>query len=199
MTDVNLTELARLHGMHRYTAYRWFQNGKLPVPVVRVNARSVLAAPDAVLGPARGGLGKSARVSSHDQKACLGPQVACLTGWAAQSGRGVVRAEAAAGSGTSGQARRLLVSQDVQTVVAGHRDRHGRMSTQLAGAARSWHGRGLVVPGPDAADGDLVRDVAQVLASCCVRAYGRRPARNRAGKARRAVRDVGPASPRAAR
>lgn len=50
MGDVNLTEWARLHGMHWQAAYQWFRTGTLPVLVVRVNARSVLAVPDAVLG-----------------------------------------------------------------------------------------------------------------------------------------------------
>ena len=111
MGDVNLTEWARLYGMRRQAAYRRFRNGTLQVPVVRVNARSVLAAPDAVLGPARGGIGLSAWVSSHDQKVGLGRQVARRTEWAAQSGRAVVRAEAATGSGAGGagpEARRLL-------------------------------------------------------------------------------------------
>jgi putative resolvase len=40
---------------------------------------------------------------------------------------------------------------------------------------------------------DLVRDMVEVLTSCCARLYGRRSARNRALKAVRcAERDVGP-------
>jgi hypothetical protein len=43
---------------------------------------------------------------------------------------------------------------------------------------------------------DLVRDMTQVLTSCCARPYGRRPARNRAEKALRCMaRDTGPAAP----
>jgi predicted site-specific integrase-resolvase len=45
----------------------------------------------------------------------------------------------------------------------------------------------------------VVRVEAEVLASFCAHLHGRRPARNRAGKALRyAARDTGPASPRAA-
>jgi putative resolvase len=33
---VNLTEWARLQGVHPQTAYRWFRQGSLPVPAVRV-------------------------------------------------------------------------------------------------------------------------------------------------------------------
>jgi predicted site-specific integrase-resolvase len=46
---------------------------------------------------------------------------------------------------------------------------------------------------------DLVRDMTQVLISCCARPYGRRPARNRAEKALRCMaRDTGPAPPQVA-
>lgn len=98
-------------------------------------------------------------------------------------------------NGSRSKARRLLADPGVQTVVAGHRDRLGRMNTELVEAALSAHGRRLVVLNPGEADDDLVRDVTEVLTSFCARRYGRRSARNRAEKALRcAARDVGPAS-----
>ncbi len=112
-----------------------------------------------------------------------------------------MRVEAEVGSGMNGarsKARRLLADPGVQTVVVEHRDRLGRMNTELVEAALSAHGRGLVVLDPDEVDDDLVRDVTEVLTSFCARLYGRRSARNRAEKALRcAARDVGPASPQA--
>jgi putative resolvase len=195
---VNLTDWARLQGLHPQTAYRWFREGKLPVPAVRVNSRSVLVAPDAALAPARGGLGLYARVSSHDQRGDLDRQVARLTGWAAQAGAPVVRVEAEVGSGVNGaraKIRRLLADPNVQAVVVEHRDRLGRMNTELVEAALSAHGRRLVVLDPGEVDDDLVRDMTEVLTSFCARLYGHRSARNRAEKAVRcAERDVGPAS-----
>jgi putative resolvase len=93
-------------------------------------------------------------------------------------------------------ARRLLADSGVQTVVVEHRDRLGRMNTELVEAALSAHGRRLVVLDPDEVDDDLVRDVTEVLTSFCARLYGRRSARNRAEKAQRgAARDAGSASP----
>jgi putative resolvase len=78
-----------LQGIHPQTAYRWFREGTLPVPAVRVNSRSVLVAPDAVTAAAGdGGLGPYARVSSHDQEADLGRQVARLAAWAAGGAAG---------------------------------------------------------------------------------------------------------------
>ncbi|MHB8320361.1 MAG: IS607 family transposase, partial [Acidimicrobiales bacterium] len=34
---MNLTEWARVQGIHPQTAYRWFHAGTLPVPAVRIN------------------------------------------------------------------------------------------------------------------------------------------------------------------
>jgi putative resolvase len=200
---VNLTEWARLQGVHPQTAYRWFREGTLPVPAVRVNSRSVLVAPDAVTAQAgEGGLGLYARVSSHDQKADLDRQVARLAAWAAQSGQAVARVEAEVGSGMNGarsKARRLLADPRVRTVVVEHRDRLGRMNTELAEAALSAHGRRLVVLDAAEIEDDLVRDMTEILTLFCARLYGRRSARNRAEKALRcAARDVGPSSPETA-
>ena len=191
-----------MQGVHPQTAYRWFREGTLPVPAVRVNSRSVLVAPDAVTASAAvGGLGLDARASSHDQKPDLDRQVARLAAWAAQSGQAVARVEAEVGSGMNGarsKVRRLLADPRVRTVVE-HRDRLGRMNTELVEAALSAHGRRLVVLDPAEVEDDLVRDMTEILTSFCARLYGRRSARNRAEKALRcAARDVGPSSPEAA-
>lgn len=192
---MNLTEWARLRGVHPQTAYRWFREGMLPVPAVRVNQRTVLVNPD--LGDAvTGGVGLYARVASHDQKADLDRQVARLTAWAADAGGQVVRVEAEVGSGANGaraKVRRLLGDPKVTVVVVEHRDRLGRMNTELVESALWAHGRRLVVLDAGEVDDDLVRDMVEVLTSLCARLYGRGSARNRALKAVGcAQRDVGP-------
>jgi len=192
---VNLTQWARSQGVHPQTAYRWFREGTLPVPAVRVNQRTVLVNPDrgdAVVG----GVGLYARVSSHDQKADLDRQVARLTGWAADAGGQVVRVEAEVGSGMNGaraKVRRLLADPKVTVVVVEHRDRLGRVNTELVESALWAHGRRLVVLDAGEVHDDLVRDMVEVLTSLCARLYGRGSARNRALKAIGcAQRDVGP-------
>lgn len=195
--SVNLTEWARLQGVHPQTAYRWYRDGVLPVPVVRINSRSILVAPDAVLAANKtGGVGLYARVSSHDQKADLDRQVARLSAWAAQAGLEVVRVEAEVGSGMNGsrtKVRRLLADPQVMTVVVEHRDRLGRMNTEMVEAALAAHERRLVVVDDAEVTDDLVRDMVEVLTSFCARLYGKRSARNRALKAVGcAQRDIGP-------
>ena len=110
---MNLTEWARAQG-HPQTAYRWFREGTLPVPVVRVNQRTVLVSPAAPASESASHFGLYARVFSHDQKADLGRQVARLAAWAADAGGQVVRVEAEVGSGVNGsctKARRLLADR----------------------------------------------------------------------------------------
>ena len=135
---------------------------------------------------ATGGVGLYARVSSHGQKADLDRQVARLTEWVAGTGRRMVRVEAEVGSGVNGlrrKVRRLLADPDVATVVVEHRDRLGRVNTELVEAALSANGRELVVLDDGEVDDDLVGDMVEVLTSFCARLYGRRGARNRALRA----------------
>jgi putative resolvase len=191
---VNLTEWAKAQGVHPHTAYRWFREGTLPVPATRVGPRTILVNVDAAAaGPdPAAGVGLYARVSSHDQKSDLERQVARLSTWAAQAGLRVVRVEIEVGSGMNGartKARRLLADPEVSVVVVEHRDRLGRMNTELVEAALSAAGRRLVVLDSGEVDDDLVRDMVEVLTSFCARLYGRRSARNRARKALEAAAD----------
>lgn len=199
---MHLTEWAKRQGIHPQTAYRWYREGTLPVPAVKVNQRSILVMPDtAVGGETVGGVGVYARVSSHDERDDLDRQVARVVEWAAQAGRTVVRVEAEVGSGMNGARRKvrcLLADPNVVDVVVEHRDRLGRMNTELVEAALSAHGRRLVVLDDGEVDDDLVRDMVEVLTSFCARLYGRRSARNRALKAIGcAQRDIGPKAVRA--
>ena len=192
---MHLSEWAEIQGVHRTTAYRWFREGTLPVPAVKVGHRTILVYPESEGEPV-GGVGLYARVSSHDQKADLDRQVARLASWAAGSGATVVRLEAEVGSGMNGnrpKVHRLLADPAVKTVVVEHRDRLGRMGIDMVEAALSATGRRLVVLDPAEVEDDLVRDMTEVLTSFCARLYGRRGARNRAEKALRcAEHDVGP-------
>ena len=184
---MNLREWALAQGLHPQTAYRWFREGKLPVPATRVGPRTILVNMDAVTAPTiTGGVGLYARVSCHDLKADLDRQVGRLSGWAAQTGLRVVRVESEVGSGMNGsraKARRLLADPAVTGLVVEHRDRLARMNTELVEAALAASGRCLVVLDAGEVDDDLVCDMVEVLTSFCARLYGRRSARNRAEKA----------------
>ncbi|MFD8215508.1 IS607 family transposase [Streptomyces sp. NPDC059697] len=188
---MNLTEWARAQGIAPRTAYRWFREGTLPVPAERVGPRTILVNIDANTSPSvTGGVGLYARVSSHDQKPDLERQTARLAQWAAKAGHTVVRIESEIASGMNGgrtKARRLLADPKVTIVVVEHRDRLGRMNTELVEAALEAAGRRLVVLDDGEVEDDLVRDMVEVLTSFCARLYGRRSAKNRAKKALKAA------------
>lgn len=184
---MNLTDWAHANGVHPQTARKWFRDGNLPVPATRVGPRTILVNVDANSAPVRAeGVGLYARVSSHDHKDDLARQTARLAEWAAQAGHRVVRSEAEVGSGMNGaraKARRLLSDPAVTVVVVEHRDRLGRMNSELVEAALAASGRRLVVLDTVEVADDLVREMTEVLTSFCVRLYGRRSARNRAKRA----------------
>ena len=197
---MNLTEWADAQGVHVQTAYRWYREGTPPVPA-RKAGRLILESPQAAAGaaPKTEGAGLYPRVSWHDQRSGRDGQGARLSVWAANAGLPavrVVRVEAEVGSGMNGSrptVRRLLADPAVTVVVAGHRDRLGRTGTELAAAALPAQHRRLVVPGDSDVTGDLARAMAGVLTWFCARCCGRRPARDRAGKALGcAQQDIGP-------
>jgi putative resolvase len=108
-----------------------------------VNQRTVLVSPDTPAEPTAAGYRLYTRVSSHDQKPDLDRQVARLTAWAPDAGGQVVRVEAKVASGVNGsraKVRRWLADPKVTVVVVEHRDRLGRMNTELAESALSGHG-----------------------------------------------------------
>ena len=198
MGGVKLADWARANGVHPKTAYRWWRAGTLPVPARQVNARVILVDDPGLSARVAGvgSVGLYARVSSHDQRGDLDRQVTRLSEWAAKAGLRVVRIEAEVGSGMNGarsKVRRLLADPKVTVVVVEHRDRLGRVNTELLEAALSAQGRSVMVLDEGEVDDDLVRDMTEVLTSFCARLYGRRSARNRAEKALRcAERNIGP-------
>ena len=193
---MNLKEWAAGQGIHYQTAYRWFRDGKLPVParkvggliLVDVEPAAVYAvedSDDAVV---------YARVSSADQAGDLDRQVRRVTEWTAQNGLKVAGVVTEVGSALNGRRRkflRLLSDPSVSTIVVEHRDRFARFGAEYVEAALAASGRRLLVVDPGEVDDDLVRDVTEVLTSLCARLYGRRSAANRARRAVQAATSDG--------
>ena len=185
---VKLKEWARQQGVHPVTAYRWFREGKLPVPAHRAG-RLILVEP--APGPAPAGVvAVYARVSSAGQRADLDRQVARGTAWAAGEGLAVGRVVTEVGPALNGKRRKflaLLRDESAATIVVEHRDRFARFGAEYVEAALSARGRRLLVVDPSGVDDDLVPDVTEILTSLCARLYGRRAAANRARRAVEAV------------
>jgi predicted site-specific integrase-resolvase len=77
---VNLRQWAVANGVHPVTAYRWFREGRLPVPATCVGGLILI---DQLAAAVPAGLTVVyARVSSADQRQDLDRQVARVTTWA---------------------------------------------------------------------------------------------------------------------
>ncbi len=174
------------------TAYRWFRDGKLPVPARRVGGLILVDAPGS--SATAGSVAVYARVSSADQRTDLDRQVARATAWATGEGVSVGRVVTEVGSALNGKQRKflaLLRDESVTTIVVEHRDRFARFGAECVEAALAAQGRRLLVEDPAEVDDDLVRDVTEILTSLCARLYGRRAAKNRAARLTAAVTGMG--------
>jgi putative resolvase len=195
---MKLAAWARANGVHPQTAYRWFRQGRMPVPARRLPSGTILVEVPGGDGVPEQGAVLYARVAAHDQRADLDRQVARLAAWAASNGIGVAEVVCEVGSGMNGRRpklARLLADPTVTMIVVEHRDRLARFGVEHLEAALSAHGRRLVVVDPTETSDDLVRDMIDVLTSFCAWLYGRRGARNRALRAVTCVRrppDPGP-------
>ncbi|WP_346535931.1 IS607 family transposase [Micromonospora sp. DPT] len=179
---MNLKEWAKREGVHPVTAYRWFREGKLPVPARRVGGLILVESPAA---PAETVV-VYARVSSAAQRADLDRQVARVTAWATGQDLAVARVVTEVGSALNGRCKKflaLLRDPAVTTIVVEHRDRFARFGAEYVEAALTAQGRRLLVVDPAEVDDDLVGDVTEILTSMCARLYGRRAAANRAERA----------------
>jgi putative resolvase len=186
---VNLSEWASWVGVSKHTAYRWFREGRLPVPARRVGRLILVETPRPAVD---GRCVVYARVSSHDQRADLDRQVAWVTRWATDQGLAVEDVLAEVSSGVNGKRpklRRLLADPRVTTIVVEHADRLARFGVEQLAAALAAQGRRILVADPAETTDDLVRDMIDVLTSFCARLYGRRGARNRAMRAVTATKD----------
>jgi putative resolvase len=189
---VKLRDWAAREGVHCQTAWRWWRDGKLPVPA-RQTATGTMLVEVPAAGGAAGGVVVYARVSSPDQRADLDGQVARVTEWVTGQGR-VAEVVREAGSGLNGRRPKLpgiLPDRSVTAIVVEHRDRLARCGVAHRDAALAAAGRRVLVAGPAETADDLVRDMIEVLTSMCARLYGRRGARNRAVRAVTAARNAG--------
>ncbi|MEV4756087.1 IS607 family transposase [Micromonospora sp. NPDC049559] len=192
---MNLKEWAAATGISYATARRRYESGTLPVPAYRLGRLIMVGEPLTGAAPDAGQVVVYARVSSADQMPDLDRQVARVTVWATGQRLAVDRVVTEVGSAFDGHREKflaLLRDPSVSTIVVEHRDRFSRFGAEYVEAALSAQGRRLLVVDPSEVDGDLVRDVTEILTSLCARLYGRRAAGNRVRRAVEAVTEGGP-------
>ena len=119
--------------MHPVTAYRWFREGKLPVPARRAG-RLILVDPKPV--SVDGMVAAYCRVSSADQKDDLERQIGRVVAEATGRGLAVGRVVSEVGSGMNGHRRKLtklLSDPAVTVIVVEHRERLTGFGSRASG------------------------------------------------------------------
>jgi len=190
MWVVNLQEWAAANGVERSTAYRWYKQGKLPVPATKVGGLILIGDLLDEKKPTQGKTVVYARVSSADQKSDLDRQVARITQWATEQDISIDKVVTEVGSALNGHRRKfisILEDPSITKIIVEHRDRFCRFGADYIAASLKAQNRELIVVDSNELDDDIVRDVTEILTSMCARLYGRRAAEN---KAKRAVKEV---------
>ena len=183
---IRLTDWGRQYGLDPQSTWRMLNENRLPpgLQVERVGRIWYVIVPEEE--PAKLTMGY-ARVSSHEQKPQLEPQVNRLWAYAGQNGITLDRVVSEVASGLNDRRpklRRLLADPMVGTILVEHRDRLARFGVGMVEAMLQARGGRLLVIEENEVDDDLVRDMTEILTCFCARLYGRRSA---AARAKRAV------------
>ena len=187
---IRLAEWGRQYGLDRVSTWRMLKEGRLPphLQVERVGRLWYVVVPDDTQTELTVGY---ARVSSHEQKPQLEPQVNRIWAHAGQNGIKLDRVVPEIASGLNDRRpklRKLLTDPKVTSIIVEHRDRLARFGAGMVDSMLQARGGSLIVINDQEVQDDLVRDMTEILTCFCARLYGRRSAANRAAKAIQAAR-----------
>jgi putative resolvase len=149
----------REEGVHYMTAYRWWREGKLPLPARQLPSGAIVVDKPRASSD---GVALYTRVSSSDSVRIW---IARSGGWRhgrRRRGLQVTGTVAEVGSGLNGsrtKLKRLLADRQVGTIVVEHRERLACFGVEYVEAALAAEGRRLVVVEEREVDDDLVRHI----------------------------------------
>ena len=187
---MKLPEYAKRIGVTRFTAHKWFHEGKIPGAYQLPSG--LIYVPDSIFGiekPKPKGLTVVyARVSSSEQrKTNLETQVERLTQFAIANGWVVDKVIKEVGSGLNDDRKKLtdLLRSDVKIdrIIVEHKDRLTRFGFNYLQILADKLGFEIIVVNPTMTDNeDLMKDFASIITSFCARLYSRRRAKRQTEK-----------------
>lgn len=187
---MKLSEYAKRIGVTRFTAHRWFHQGKIPGAYQLPSG--LIYVPDSIFDqekPKSKGLTiVYARVSSSAQrKTTLEAQAERLTQFAIANGWVVDQVIKEVGSGLNDERPKLtqLLMSDlpIDRVIVEHKDRLTRFGFNYLQILADKLGFEIIVVNPTVTDKeDLMQDFTSVIKSFCKQLYGQRQARRRLDK-----------------
>lgn len=182
---IKLSKYAEYMNVTRQTALRWFQNGTLPHPAIRVSPKIVLVeVPDDFTGQEipsqkKGKTIGYARVSTAKQKDGLSHQKLSILEYANKHDIHVDEIVEEIGSGFNENRRKInkILSDDsVSTIIVEHKDRLARSNFNIIRSALLSQNREIIVIDDSELEDDLVKEITDFMVSACGRIYGKRGA-----------------------
>lgn len=186
---MKLPEYAKRVGVTRFTAHKWFREGKIPGAYQLPSG--LIYVPDSIFDaekPKSKGLTiVYARVSSERHRTDLEAQADSLTRFAIANGWVVDKVVKEVGSSLDDDRTQLtdLLRSDVKIdrIVVEHKDRLSRFGFNYLQILADKSGFEIVVVNPTAMDrDDLMQDFATIIASFCSRLYSRKRAKHQTEK-----------------
>lgn len=187
---MKLPEYAKRIGVTRFTAHKWFHEGKIPGAYQLPSG--LIYVPDSIFGtekPKPKGLTVVyARVSSSEQrKTNLETQAERLTQFVIANGWVVDKVIKEVGSGLNDDRKKLtdLLRSDVKIdrIIVEHKDRLTRFGFNYLQILADKLGFEIIVVNPTMTDNeDLMQDFASIITSFCARLYSRRRAKRQTEK-----------------
>lgn len=191
---MKLSNWAKLKGIAYLTAWRWFRDGKLPVPAIKTQTGMILV--EEAAAPASS---KSAwvycRVSTYAKKDDLERQAQRVCSFCAVNGWQVnaVVKEVASGMNDNRPKLKKLLLQKPSRIVVEHKDRLTRFGFGYFEILLPMLGCELVVVNRDSEErNDLMKDLVAIITSFCCRLYGLRRGKAKAKEIKEAVKCVEP-------
>jgi putative resolvase len=190
---MKLSEWARKNDISYKTAWRWFHEGKLPVPARQVGeGKTIIVFEERPRPSEDDSVVIYCRVSGHDQKDDLERQAERLKNFASASGLKVKSVITEIGSGLNGKRPKLLklfADPNIGSILVEHKDRLTRFGFEYIETLLEAQGRRVIVADDTELELDIWQDFIDVVTSFCARIYGKRGARNRAKKTLEMLRD----------
>jgi putative resolvase len=184
---MKLADWARKQGISYQTAFRWFQNGKMPCETEQMPSGTILVKENKTDNQTstQNNVYVYTRVSTYERKDCLVGQAERCVQFANQQGLSVSHVVKEIASGMNDKRKKLMkmLGDSPTHIVVENKDRLTRFGFNYIEQLLSQQGCEVIVLNKDENDEvDLMKDLVSIITSFCCRLYGLRCGQNKAKK-----------------
>lgn len=181
MNRIKLSDYAKMNGVTRQTAYKWWRDGKLDgiqldTGTILINQENDMEVKGVVL---------YSRVSSSQNKDNLEAQLKRLKDYAAAKGYKTAYEIKEIGSGLNDkrkQLKNILEKNDWDIIIVEHKDRLTRFGFNYIETLLNKNNQKIEVINNTTDETDLLDDLTSIITSFCARIYGQRRSKRKTEK-----------------